>query len=323
MKSKMLATAKGGQVRVDTPTIAPRRVTNRTRRAVLWLTGILLAAAVVWSGSERVPEGPALGTAFQGDSLPSPARNQRIRLATFNIHGGKGRDGVRDLSRIATELQEMDLVGLNEVHGGQIGESIDQAEQLGRQLGVSWLFAPTEHRWWRSQFGNGVLTSLKVAAWQRIPLPRQYGKSYRNLVLLRVDHPSGPMHVIVTHLDRSDDRDRTAQLTAAANLFLSLAEPAVLMGDMNTTADDPIMARLLRTPGVHDPLVDILSKEADKRIDWILVRGCRSVDAGLVNSGVSDHPMVWAEVEVGSRKSEVGDRRPEVRDQKSEVGGGQ
>jgi endonuclease/exonuclease/phosphatase family metal-dependent hydrolase len=261
---------------------------------------------VIWSGTERVPEGPAAGTTFQGESFPSPEATNRIRLATFNIHGGKGLDGVRDLDRIAVELHGMDLVGLNEVHGGEFGEPIDQAEQLGRQLGVSWLFAPTEHRWWRNQFGNGVLTSLKIASWQRVPLPRQYGKSFRNLVLLRLDHATGPINVVVTHLDRSDDRDRTAQLNAAASLFLSLAEPAVLMGDMNTTADDPHLARILKTPGVHDPLAEIMGSSAEKRIDWILVRGCRSIDAGLVNSGASDHPMVWAELEIGSRNSEVG-----------------
>lgn len=301
MKSKMLSTANGHQVRVDLPSGATRKLSPRARRAATCCTVILLAAVVVWSGAERVPEGPALGTTFQGESFPAPTSKNRLRLATFNIHGGKGLDGVRDLSRIAVELREMDLVGLNEVHGGELGEPIDQAELLGRQLGLAWLFAPTEHRWWRSQFGNGILTSLKVASWQRIPLPRQYGKSFRNLVLLRLDHATGPVNVIVTHLDRSDDRERTAQLNAAANLFLSLAEPAVLMGDMNTTADDPHLARLLQTPGVHDPLSDVLGKQAGPRIDWILVRGCRSVDAGLVNSGVSDHPMLWAEIEVASK----------------------
>lgn len=308
MKSKMLSTSNGNQVRVDMPSVGMRRLSPRARRAIMWLAGILLAAVVVWSGSERIPEGPAMGTSFQGESFPSPSRNHRIRLATFNIHGGKGRDRVYDLGRIAMELKGMDLIGLNEVHGGELGESIDQAEQLGRQLGVSWLFAPAEHRWWRSQFGNGVLTSLKVASWQRIPLPRQYGKSFRNLVLLRIDHADGPVNVVVTHLDRSDDRERTAQLNAAANFFLSLAEPAVLMGDMNTTADDPHLARLLQTPGVHDPLTDIRGKEAGRRIDWILVRGCRTVDAGLVNSGASDHPMVWAEIEiqVGMQNAECG-----------------
>ena len=66
----------------------------------------------------------------------------------------------------------LDLVGLNEVLGPKLWEKIDQCQELGERLGMSWLFAPTESRWWDGSFGNGMLSGLPVKAWQRIPFPR-------------------------------------------------------------------------------------------------------------------------------------------------------
>ena len=57
------------------------------------------------------------------------------------------------------------------------------------------------------------------------------------------------------------------------------------------------MRRLLAAPGVRDPLGEKLGAAAPPRIDWILARGMRPVDAGLREQGASDHPLVWAELE--------------------------
>jgi endonuclease/exonuclease/phosphatase family metal-dependent hydrolase len=117
------------------------------------------------------------------------------------------------------------------------------------------------------------------------------------MLLVEVEQGPSALHVLVTHLDRV--QDRAAQLDRVTAEFLSLPEPALLMGDLNTTADDPQLARLLAEPGVRDLVAEGLGpKPPPVRIDWILGRGLRALQAGVVDTRASDHPLVWAEVEV-------------------------
>ena len=104
--------------------------------------------------------------------------------------------------------------------------------------------------------------------------------------------------MLLTHVTRGDDRDRQTQLRTVIALFRALAEPAILLGDMNSQADDPQIRALLDTPGVVDPVGEVLGSEAPSRIDWIITRGLRCLDAGVVETEASDHPLVWAEVEL-------------------------
>jgi hypothetical protein len=77
------------------------------------------------------------------------------------------------------------------------------------------------------------------------------------------------------------------------------------MGDLNTAADDPDLRRLLASPGVRDLVGETAARDSSRRIDWILARGLHSVQAGIVDTGASDHPLVWAEVECRMTKSEM------------------
>lgn len=271
---------------METKRLSPRRL----------LAGLLLAGGLLYyCGDQRRPIAAATGTSFHGTVSTMPGSRSTLRVATFNIHGGTGRDLRRDLTRTAEAVRGFDLVLLNEVHGSYLGQTTGQAEQLAERTGRRWLFAPTEERWWHHQFGNAVLSAVDAAWWQRIPLPND-GRGFRNLVLMEVPFGRLSLHVIGTHLDRNDSALRTEQLHAASELFLALAPPAILMGDLNTTADDPPLAALLARDGVRDPLHDILGAETPRRIDWILTRGLATIDAGLIDNGASDHPLVWAEV---------------------------
>jgi endonuclease/exonuclease/phosphatase family metal-dependent hydrolase len=256
----------------------------------------VVALLVVWKASLRVDCGPETGTTLSGTAVATPSAKSTFRIATFNIHGGEGPDGRFELRRTADVLRNFDLVGLNEVHGRYAWETVDQSEWLGRELGTAWLFAPTEERWWHYRFGNALLCKMPVAGWQRLPLPSQYGRSYRNLVLAEVPFQGRTVRVVVTHLERSEPRDRRAQWQFVSSLFLSLAEPAVLLGDMNSDETEPALAALLATPGVHDPLRETLGGQTPRRIDWILARGLKTTDAGVRDDGASDHPCVWAEL---------------------------
>jgi endonuclease/exonuclease/phosphatase family metal-dependent hydrolase len=255
-------------------------------------------AAVAWASSLRIPAGPAAGTSFDGPAAGTAGARDTFRVGIFNIHGGRGKDSRRDLNRTADDVRGLDIIGLNEVLGPKLWWQTDQCQQLGEALGVAWLFAPTESRWWDGSFGNGMLSDLPVVSWQRIPLPRAGAHTYRNVVLSTIDVGSRRVHLLLAHLDSRDSRRRQEQLRTIGDLFLSLAPPAILMGDMNTPPGDPQLKQLLGTSGVADALAATTAAIPPQRIDWILTRGLRTVASGCDDHGASDHPLYWAELEI-------------------------
>lgn len=283
------------------PSVAPSLRTSLSappyrRRAAIAAAAVVLCGFIYYSGDQRRPVPAAVGRSLQGSILASPRGGSTLRIATFNIHSGTGRDHRFDLDRTAEAVKGFDVVMLNEVHGSYFWQAKGQAEQLAGLTDNRWLFAATEERWWHHRFGNAALASANVDHWQTISLP-SHGRGFRNMVLLTVPHGDRKIHAIGTHLDRNDPRDRAEQLEAAAGLFLSLAEPAILMGDLNTTAEEPILKQLLDRGDVHDPLRDALGDDRTPHIDWILTRGLKTIKAGTIDNGASDHPLVWAEVE--------------------------
>lgn len=315
---KMPAAEKSFRTAAAHPRVA-HAATGRWQRRLTMLAAAILF--IVYAGYQRQPCGPDAGRRLEGEVTaarhlghpprlatrnsppatrhsPPAIQHAPLRIGTLNIHGGKGRDGRRDLTRTAELLAGLDLAALNEVQGAFGWETTGQAEQLGRELGLGWLFAPTEERWWHYRFGNCVLSSLEVASWQTIPLRREASHTYRNAVLLAARHDGATVHIVATHLERGDDREREHQLRTVGDFFLALKEPAILLGDLNTTSANAEMRRLLSQPGVHDPLGETLGVAAPPHIDWILTRGLRTLDAGLIDNGASDHPLLWADLEL-------------------------
>jgi endonuclease/exonuclease/phosphatase family metal-dependent hydrolase len=274
-------------------------VTGSPRRhSLAWSVALSAVAVVIWIGSQRTSMGPAAGDDFAGKTPVRAVQSaQTFRLGTFNMHGGKGPDGRVDLLRVAETVRGTDLVAINEVRNDFPISETNQAEWLGIELKQRWLYAPTEQRWWGQLFGNGVITSLAIENWQRLPLVRQKSKTYRNATLLQLSAGNARVNVLVTHLDRVSAADRSAQLQSVTSWFLALEPPVVLLGDLNTTRDDPAMKKLLATSGVVDALAQ-LKNDPPRRIDWILARGFKVLDVGMVDRGASDHPFYWADVQV-------------------------
>jgi endonuclease/exonuclease/phosphatase family metal-dependent hydrolase len=256
---------------------------------------------VVLSGAFRRPAGPADGGPIEpyrpnaAAARPTTAPTV-LRLASFNIHSGKGPDHRLDLPRIAEAVKGYDLVALQEVRGGYAWGR-DQADILGDMIGSRVLFAPTETHWWGASFGNGLLTTTKVERWRRTPLPHIRGKGHRNMVHLDVPFGPGVLSVVMTHLSLIKPKQQHgSEFEVVTDLFLKLPPPAVLMGDLNKHADNPAMLRLLATAGVEDPVGQRVA-HFPHRWEYILLRGVRWRDAGRVDPGASDHALIWVEVE--------------------------
>lgn len=245
------------------------------------------------------PPGPtAAGVNTPATRLASDPR--RLRLATFNIASGRGTDGVQDLRRTADAVRRafpLDLVALHEVRGYYSGVPSNQAEELAGRLTYRWAFVPTERRWWHDDFGNALLVAdAALGPVTRIPLPQTQERGHRNVAVVRVPFDGAVVTVLSTHVDRRVDQP--AQLRFLAELFRSVPAPAVLMGDLNVPRAHPILRDLVDTDGAVDATLGFEDTSRPNQIELIFTRGLRPVAAGKVEIGASDHPLVWAELEL-------------------------
>jgi len=266
------------------------------RRNLIILIVLLALAGGGWLASRPQPTGPAQGSAIEGQAVHRDTPRGSFRIGTFNIHGCTGADGRRDIARVAECLADLDFAALNEVHGPRPWERDDQAALLGGRLGMQWLFAPATRDWHCIDFGNGLVTRMPVESWERIPLTADNGRGYRNMMLVRLRFRETTIQVLLTHIARSDQQTRHAQLHEVIDRYLSLPSPAVLLGDLNSEAGEPELQRLLTAPEAIDAVGQKLGASAPARIDWIFVRGLRVLDAGLRDNRASDHPLAWAEL---------------------------
>ncbi|MCA9072104.1 MAG: endonuclease/exonuclease/phosphatase family protein, partial [Planctomycetaceae bacterium] len=250
-------------------------------------------------GANRVPADATRKIAWSGKPELNSLPEKTFRVASFNIHGGKGTDRRLDLKRIADCLADVEpqFVGLNEVHGSQFGTRLNQAEELGQHLKMASLFVPTERRFWQPSFGNGLLTHVSTTSVHRLPLPCTQGKKYRTATLTSFQVDGQKVRVLSVHLDRMKDRE--VQLERVFSLFCDLEKPAILMGDLNTFPNDPLLAKWLKDSDIRDAVHEGLG-EADppRRIDWIFTRGLQTIKGGCVGNEASDHPLVWAELRI-------------------------
>jgi endonuclease/exonuclease/phosphatase family metal-dependent hydrolase len=177
----------------------------------------------------------------QGDVLPSSSE-RHLRIATYNVHGCVGSDGVRDVERIAKVITSLnaDLVGLQEVDCRQrLADGSTQLERLAERTAMTAVAGPTIVES-GGFFGNALLTRFAVAEVDHVDLSVA-GREPRGLLEVVVGHDP-PLRIIVTHfgLRATERRVQVDALLAR----VAQPEPVVLVGDFNEW--HPRAAALLR-----------------------------------------------------------------------------
>ncbi|MDQ0469343.1 endonuclease/exonuclease/phosphatase family protein [Labrys wisconsinensis] len=154
-----------------------------------------------------------------------------MKLATYNIHFGVGRDGRCDLARALDAVRDVDIIGLQEVdsHWDRSG-NVDQVELIrelmpehdlayGPGVEVVKRDAATGDvvRGRRRRSGNVVLSRYPILTARNFPLPK-YGAAgpkldiQKALIEVSVDTPLGPLRVYNTHLCHLSEEQRALQL---------------------------------------------------------------------------------------------------------------
>ena len=154
-----------------------------------------------------------------------------MRIATWNIHGGIGRDRRYDIARIASVLREIDadVVGLQEVASLELqGEFLTE---LKGALGCEVVCGPTLTR--RGyDFGNALLSRHPVRHVMRLDLslPRCEPRAAIDVIL---DVRGATVRVMVTHLGLRP-YERREQVKRILEVMEREGDvPTVLMGDVN------------------------------------------------------------------------------------------
>lgn len=273
-------------------------------RVLLQIGGACVATSLLWGLWLGLDRSPADAHAVRPWFVPGQAAAQAVpevprrtlTLVAFNIHSGRGRDGVTSLPRTTATLGQFDVAGLFEVRGRQWWRGEHQAEQLASLTSARGLFLPTERQSGYDHFGNAVLDRTGELQVTEVPLNGTRGKAFRTLAwgrlpwVDRVGEP-GTLSILMVHID--SQADRQAQLDEVLDLFCTVSMPVVLLGDFNTRPSDPALSACV----ARDDVVDLLAECADpparaERIDGALGRGVDCLRAELIDNDASDHPLI-------------------------------
>ena len=163
-----------------------------------------------------------------------------MTLVTYNIQFGLGRDGRYDLSRIAAEVHDADIIALQEVdrHWQRSG-CVDSPAVLGSQL--------PEHHWVyrahldmdasdrdatarlinrRRQFGTMILSRLPIVSSRNHLLPKygtltQHSIQQGALEAVIATERAGPVRFYSTHLSHLSAATRLPQVEALLEIHMS------------------------------------------------------------------------------------------------------
>ena len=163
-----------------------------------------------------------------------------MKIVTYNIQFGLGKDELLDLERIASEVDGADIIALQEVERNwQRSSMVDQPKVLAELLDqYYWVYGPffdVDASFQepngriiniRRQFGNMILSKTPIIFTRLFPLPKSIINDQRNMVvgLLEgvVELPGGkPLRIYNTHLSAKSADDRITQIHTMRRIIAS------------------------------------------------------------------------------------------------------
>jgi endonuclease/exonuclease/phosphatase family metal-dependent hydrolase len=225
----------------------------------------------------------------------------KLRVLTWNIHGGVGRDGKFDLARIIGLIRgwEPDVVALQEVDSRRNAmNNVPAFAFITEQLGFHAVEAKTLLAK-DGEYGQMLISrwALGKTAIHDISVP---GREPRRAIEAEIETPSGPLRVLAAHFGLTFKEQRT-QAEALAALARYGAGTTIVLGDFN----DWIRGSVQKAFSEQFPVVTSHRTWPARfpvlRLDRVF---CRPADA-LVNSRtdpkggkMSDHLPVIADIEL-------------------------
>jgi endonuclease/exonuclease/phosphatase family metal-dependent hydrolase len=157
-----------------------------------------------------------------------------MRIATYNIHKGRGMDGRTSIKRIANVLAELDadIIALQEIFS-VCDQQPGQVEMLASVLGLHASFGRTRNHRGRP-YGNAILTRWPIIACREMDISR-VNRERRGCIRADLKTPRGTLHVFNIHMGTSyfERRHQVRRLLSSKQIDEDLSGPRVLVGDFN------------------------------------------------------------------------------------------
>ncbi len=154
-----------------------------------------------------------------------------MKIVTYNIQFGLGKDGSFDLERVAGEVDGADIIALQEVERNwNRSGHVDQPVLLGRMLDqYYWAYGPyfdvdasqpqpdgTINNI-RRQFGNMILSKTPILSTRLFPLPKSALRQRHNMVVGVFEgvvklQQDGALRIYNAHLGARSQHDRVKQI---------------------------------------------------------------------------------------------------------------
>ena len=240
--------------------------------------------------------------------------DRRLRLLSFNIQVGNSTQGYRhyltrswqhvlphkgragNLERIGDLLGDFDLVALQEADGGSHRSGyINQVKYLAQQGEFPYWYQQLNRNLGRlAQHSNGLLSRLRPTMIEDHPLP---GPAGRGAILVRFGDGPDALVVVIMHLALGT-KTRTRQLAYIRELIGGY-QHQVLMGDMNTHANDLLQTSPLRDLGLLAPQMEATfpSWRPQRCLDHILLSPSLTLErVQVLNQPISDHLPVAVDI---------------------------
>lgn len=212
-----------------------------------------------------------------------------MRVMTYNIQHGKGRDGKTSLHRIAEEIAKAnaDVVALQGVDRFLPRSGFrDQLNKLAN--GMYSCFSPSVNLL-IVQYGNVILSRHPI-----ISKKIEYmggSKERRSILTARLQVGGEMVTVLNTHLGVYA-KERVKQIPIFLNALNKLERPTIITGDFNMGIDDPLMEPL----HTHWRKIIFQNKLSTVEIDHIFVNmPIEHSSAWAQPSAASDHDPIIAE----------------------------
>ena len=206
----------------------------------------------------------------------------RLRLATYNILGGRNTDGRQDLTRVAEVIRAInpDVIALQEVDvGTERIKGVDVPGELGRLTGMNHVFG-SAMPYQGGHYGEAVLSRLPLSEIKRHPLPHQEKSEPRMALeaVLETGADKKKFSFVATHLDHArNPTDRMMQVGEIIRVTTGIPHPVILAGDLNARPDSEAIKALADdgwrfTLPVDDGNSTYSSSNPRTRIDYILMK---------------------------------------------------
>lgn len=280
MAAWVLAYRSGGAADDRDVQAAERRMEDSGARAVSGVTVAAVVAAVVAVVAPLVTIPPSQAAARASEGLT---------VAAYNVRMGYALDGRFDPVAVAEQIRLAGarVVLLSEVdRGWLLNGGQDQLAILARMLGMRAVFGPAADPVW----GDAILTDLPMSDASSTKYPMFDALTGASFTSATVTWNGADVRIIATHLqpDGNETDATVRQATLFAEAVAAVDGPVIAGGDLNTTRGSAPW-RALRASGADDAFADT---SAQAEIDHLLVDGLQVIDTDVVESGLSDHPMI-------------------------------